>query len=99
MREKEHGPAKNGRIEGGRSPWSLLLAGLALVTLLAAVSCGGATGEKSVKEPVEDEPRAEVERVQEIEKKEEPRTETDLENPSLGNEDAPVLMIEYADYQ
>jgi len=96
LRREKKNPAENGRVGGKMSAWSFL-AGLALVALFA-VSCGSVTGGQSAKEPAEDEPRAEVERAQ-AEKKEEPQAETDLENPSLGNEDAPVLVIEYADFQ
>ncbi|HZY56947.1 MAG TPA: hypothetical protein VFE09_04005 [Rubrobacteraceae bacterium] len=97
MREKKEGPTKNGRFKGKkRASWPLLV-GLALVTLLAAVSCGGAAGEQRAEEPVEDEPQTPVDRAQ-VETKE-PQAGADLGHPSLGQKNAPVLTIEYADYQ
>lgn len=95
MRKKES-PTETGHAKETRATWPLL-AGLVLSVLLAAVSCGGATGEQRVAEPVEDESRAEVEKSQ-VET-EETQASADLEHPSLGSESAPVVMIEYADYQ
>jgi hypothetical protein len=54
-----------------------------LVALLAAVSCGGPAGEQRAEDPVGDEPQGGA----------------DLGHPSLGDENAPVVLIEYADYQ
>ncbi len=84
-----------------------LLVGLVLFALLVGtvvVSCGSATEEQQAEDPAEDESRAEVEKSQvETEEPqvetEEPQARADLENPSLGSESAPVVMIEYADYQ
>ena len=96
MREKKEGPTKKERFKGkNRVSWSLLV-GLALVTLLAAVSCGSVAGEQRG-EPVEDDPQVPVDRAQ-VET-EEPQAGADLGHPSLGERNAPVLMIEYADYQ
>ncbi len=97
MREKKKGPTKNGRFKGKRRASWPLLVGLALVALLAAISCGGAAGEQRAEEPVEDEPQTPVDRAQ-VETKE-PQAGADLGHPSLGQKNAPVLMIEYADYQ
>ena len=72
---------KNGGLKGRRSAWPLL-AGLMLVALLAAVSCG-ASGKQGAKDPTGDGSQASV----------------DLEHPSLGEEDAPVVLVEYSDYQ
>jgi hypothetical protein len=95
LREKKEGPTKNGRFKGKkRTSWPLLV-GLVLVTLLA-VSCGGAAREQRG-EPVEDEPQTPVDRAQ-VET-EEPQAGADLGHPSLGERNAPVLMIEYSDYQ
>lgn len=70
------------RIEKGPARTQLekasLLAGLALVLLLAAVSCGSAT-----------------ERVA----PEEAQASVDLGPPSMGEENAPVVLIEYSDLQ
>jgi hypothetical protein len=94
LRKKKEGPAENGRFEGKGPVWSFL-AGLTLITLLAAVSCGTG-GEQRAEGPVRgeqasvDEPQAETE---------EPQVGADLEDPGLGSEDAPVVLIEYADYQ
>ena len=95
MREKKEGPTKNGRFKGKkRTSWPLLV-GLVLVTLLAAVSCSVAGEQRG--EPVEDEPQTPTDRAQ-VET-EEPQAGVDLGHPSLGQKNAPVLMIEYADYQ
>lgn len=74
--------------ETGRSAWPLL-AGLALL-VLATVSCGGTVGEQRVEEPARDEPQA---------GSNEEQAAVDLEHPSLGDENAPVVLTEYADYQ
>ncbi len=80
-RAKE-GLAKNGRLERKRpGSWSLL-AGLALVALLAAVSCGGTAGEQRAEGSATDV-----------------RAAADLEHPSLGEEGAPVVLVEYSDLQ
>jgi hypothetical protein len=92
---KKGGPAENGWLKSKRPAWPLL-AGLALVALLAAVSCGGA-GKQSTEDPGGDGPRASADKSRAA--SEEPQAGTDLEHPSLGDEDAPVLMIEYADFQ
>lgn len=73
---KKKGPVENGRTEGNRTA---LLAGLALVALLAAVSCGTTGGEQATAV--------------------EPQAPVDLGPPSLGEEDAPVVLIEYSDLQ
>ncbi len=91
-REKGSSPAEHGRSERKRPVWPLL-AGLALVALLA-VSCGSSTGKQSAKDPG---PQASADKSRVA--PEEPQAGADLEHPSLGDEDAPVLMIEYADFQ
>ena len=60
-----------------------LLAALMLNVFVVAVSCGGAAGEQRAEEPAGDEEQAAV----------------DLGHPSLGDEGAPVVLTEYADYQ
>ncbi len=82
----EERPGKNGRFGG--AAW-LLFAGLALITLSVTVSCGGASGEQEAKEPAGKE-QASVKP---------PQAEAYLEHPSLGQENAPVVLTEYADYQ
>ena len=67
-----------------RSIWPLL-AGLVLVAL-TAVSCGGAAGES---------PRAGADEAG----SDGEQASVDLEHPSLGDENAPVVLTEYADYQ
>ncbi len=79
-RAKE-GLAKNGCLDKKRpAPWALL-AGLALVALLA-VSCGSAGGVQRAEGPSGGEQAA-----------------AHLENPSLGEEGAPVVLVEYSDLQ
>ena len=90
MRRKKETPVGNRCPNRERSTW-LLLAGLALVTLLAgvaAVSCSSPVQEQRAEEPVGDELKTE-----------EPQARANLEHPSLGEKNSPVLMIEYADYQ
>jgi hypothetical protein len=68
----------------------LLLASLGLVALLVFISaCGGGAGSQRA----EEEPSKEVASVETRE------AGADLGSPSVGDEDAPVVMMEYADYQ
>jgi len=94
LRKKES-PAGTGPCKKTRASW-LFLAGLVLIVLLAAVSCGGAAGGQRAKEFSEDE-QASVERSQA--ETGEPQAGVALKHPSLGDEDAPVVITEYADYQ
>ena len=87
-------PTETGRSKETRATWPLL-AGLMLIVLLAAVSCGAA-GEQRGTETVEDK-QASVERSQA--ETEEPQAGVALGHPTLGDEDAPVVITEYADYQ
>ena len=88
MKKEENSPTVGERFDVKGSAWPLF-AGLALIALLAgmvAVSCGGATGEQRAQDsqdPTGNEPQAAA----------------DLGHPSLGEKDAPVVMIEYGDYQ
>lgn len=62
------------------------LASLVLFALLVGafvISCSGASEEQRAQAPAEDDSQAAV----------------DLEHPSLGDEGAPVVLTEYADYQ
>jgi hypothetical protein len=94
LRSKES-PPETGRCKKTRASW-LFLAGLVLIVLLAAVSCGGAAGGQRAKESSEDE-QASVERSQA--ETGEPQAGVALGHPSLGDEDASVFITEYADYQ
>lgn len=78
-----------------RATWPLLAA-LVLIVLVVAVSCGGAAGEQRAKETAEDEQASEERSQTETG---EPQAGVALEHPSLGDEDAPVVITEYADYQ
>ncbi len=69
----------------------LLLASLGLVALLVFISACGGGGAGSQ--------RAEEEPSKEVASAETREAGADLGSPSLGDEDAPVVMIEYADYQ
>ena len=94
MRKKES-PPETGCSSETRATWPLL-SGLVLIVLLAGVSCGGVAGEQRAKENAEDE-QASVERSQA--ETGETQAGAALGHPSLGNEDAPVVITEYADYQ
>jgi hypothetical protein len=65
----------------------LLLAGLVLHVIFA-VSCGGSNAKQHAEAPSGNEST-----------KTEEQAGVDLEHPSLGDEDAPVILTEYADYQ
>ncbi len=65
----------------------LLRAGLVLLAIFA-VSCGGSNAEQRAEAPSENESAGSEE-----------QAAVDLEHPSLGDEDAPVVLTEYADYQ
>ncbi len=59
------------------------LVGLALLIGAFAVSCGGTAAEQGAEPQYGGEEQASVE----------------LEHPALGDENAPVVLTEYADYQ
>ena len=80
----------NDPVKRKRPVW-WLVASLSLFALLVgAVACGGATGQRSSEKPSGGEPQASGG---------EEQAAADLEHPSLGDEGAPVVMTEYADYQ
>jgi protein-disulfide isomerase len=84
LSQQEECPGGSGWVARKRPAWQL--AGLALFALLvgvAVVACG-ATGQQGS----EDDPSGDDE-----------QATAALEHPSLGDEDAPVVMTEYADYQ
>lgn len=66
-----------------------LLAGLALLAI-ATASCGGTAGEQRAEESAGEESQAGSGGEQ---------AAVDLDHPSLGDENAPVVLTEYADYQ
>lgn len=96
MRRKKEGSVENEYFERRRPAWPLL-AGLALLALFIAVSCGGTTGKQSTKDTADNE-QASADKLQ-VDTKEPQEVGTDLGHPSLGEEDAPVVMTEYADFQ
>ena len=81
MSRKKEGLLENGRFEVRRPAWPLFAA-LALVAILAAVSCGGTAGEQRAEGSATDA-----------------RAAADLEHLSLGEEGAPVVLVEYSDLQ
>ncbi len=92
---KKESPTEIGPFKETRATWPLLV-GLVLIVFLAAVSCGGVAGEQRAKETAEDEQASEERSQTEMG---EPQAGVALGPPSLGDEDAPVVMTEYADYQ
>ncbi len=95
-RRRKANPMKNRWFKGRSLAWPLLPM-LALVTLLAAISCGSEVGTQGEEGPTADE-QASADKSR-VETEEPQEAATDLGHPSLGEEGAPVLMIEYADYQ
>jgi len=78
-----------------------LLASLGLVALLVFISAcggGGAGNQSAEEEPAQEETQA-IAQKSEVASEETQEAGTDLGSPSLGDEDAPVVLIEYADYQ
>ena len=96
MGRKKEGSAENECFKGGRPAWPLL-AGLALLALFVTVSCGGTSGKQSTKDTADNE-QASADKLQ-VGTKEPQEAGQDLGHPSLGEEDAPVVMTEYADFQ
>ena len=88
-------PTEIGPFKETRATWPLLV-GLVLTLFLAAVSCSGAAGEQHGKETAEDEQASEERSQTEMGK---PKAGVALGSPSLGDEDASVVITEYADYQ
>ncbi len=83
-----------------RAGWPLL-ASLGLVALLAFISAcggGGAGSQGGKEEPAKEETQATVNN-SEVASEETSQAGTDLGTPSLGDANAPVVMLEYADYQ
>ena len=66
----------------------LLRAGLVLLVIFAVSCGGGSSAEQRAEAPSENESVGSEE-----------QAAVDLEHPSLGDEDAPVVLTEYADYQ
>jgi hypothetical protein len=90
---------ENGRFNKKKPTWALLV-GLTLVALLAGVatvSCGGAVGKQGAEESPGAGTQATAEKTQTG--AQEAQAGADLGHPSLGEKDAPVLMIEHSDYQ
>lgn len=65
----------------------LLRAGFTLLVLVG-ISCGSPDAEQRAEDPTGDEPAGGEE-----------QAAVDLGHPSLGDEGAPVVLTEYADYQ
>ena len=92
MNRGNRGSARNGRTEEKKPTWPLLMR-LVLVTLLAgatAVSCGGgATGQQGGQDTAKNGGPEVASQ----------GTAVDLDDPYLGDVGAPVVLIEYADFQ
>ena len=85
MRKNIESPARN--LSKRKIRLWLLRAGFTLLVLVA-ISCGSPGAEQRAEEPAADKPPGGEE-----------QAAVDLEHPSLGNAGAPVVIIEYADYQ
>ncbi len=98
LKAKNECPVVRGRHYEERPAW-LTLAVLSLFGLLvlAAVSCGG--GEQRAENPTEDEAQSGSDAGSGEAGSGEEQAAVDLDHPSLGDENAPVVMTEYADYQ
>ena len=97
MGRKKEESAENECCKKERRPAWPLFAGITLLALFVAVSCGGTTGKQSTKDTADNE-RGSVDKLQ-VGTKEPQEAGQDLGHPSLGEEDAPVVMTEYADFQ
>ena len=102
MKQNSQPPTRTMRARGPKRPF---LALLILLAALLAASCGGA-GEGSGAAPAGDGGRAAQPEAPatEASKAEETRdgekqARADQGHPALGEEGAPVVMVEYADYQ
>ena len=73
---------------GRKMPVRPLLASLALLIGAFATSCGGTAAEQGTEQPAEPQSGGDEE-----------QASVDLEHPTLGDEGAPVVLTEYADYQ
>jgi len=105
------GPERRGfDLRGALGSSQTVRALVALVALLVFISAcgsgGGAESQRAEEEPAEEKAQTTAGETQAaVEKSEVASAETqeaagaDLGNPSLGDEDAPVVMVEYADYQ
>ena len=87
--EKEKKRSANGRAKK-TGPFRLLLLGLLTLAALFVASCGGATGETGEAGGAGQQEGAE----KAVE--EEP---AELDHPYLGDPGAPVVLVEYADFQ
>jgi hypothetical protein len=96
-RKEKEGQMKDGRLKEPSLAWPLLL-GLALLTFITTVSCGGASSEQQRAQGSAEDEQGSVENPQ-VETEEPQRAGADLGHPTLGEEGAPVIMTEYADYQ
>jgi hypothetical protein len=83
-----------------KAVWPLLMS-LGLVTLLVFVAAcgGGAESRQHAEEEQAAEETQAMAKKSQVASEEARNTGADLENPSLGDENAPVVMVEYADYQ
>ena len=102
MNENRQPSTRGMRARGPKRP---LLALLILLAALLAASCGGA-GEGGGAAPADDARRAAQPEAPATEASEaegtrdgEKQARVDQGHPALGEEDAPVVMVEYADYQ
>ena len=86
MTEENRTPATSGR--GGRSSARPVLALVALLAAILVVSCGAAAGDGGSAEPAGNEPAPQ-----------DPGATGELANPTLGAADAPVVMVEWGDFQ
>lgn len=77
-----------------KSVWPLVI-GLPLIAVIAAAAIFfSSTGEEGAEPPSEESPAPSEESLEEAS-----GDASDLGHPAIGDEDAPVVMVEFSDYQ
>ncbi len=86
---------------GARRAWPLFV-GLPLIILIAVAAVAFSGGKERASQPAGGQQSGEkgsAERPPQAEKEQASGGKRELGHPALGEEDAPVVMIEYGDYQ
>ena len=90
-----------GKERGAKRAWPLFV-GLPLIILIAVAAVAFSGGKERASQPASGQQSGEkgsAERPSQAEKEQASGGKRELGHPALGEEDAPVVMIEYGDYQ